>query len=187
MSDRTHTIETAVDAYAAATADTAQPDLYQPLTLLLAQVRHALGMDIVFVSQFSDTRRVFEVVSAEGEPGAIAPGVSDPLLETYCHRISQGRLPAIIPDTAANEEASSLPITQRLGIRAYLSAPVVLQNRRVFGTICCISHQPRADLVEADAKALTAVADAVAASIDRKGRVRFASWPSQPEDPPRRS
>ena len=176
---RARAIEAAADSYAVATSDSAQPDLYGPLTFLLAQVRQALGMDIAFVSRFSDSERVFEVVSAEGELTDIAPGVSDPLLETYCHRVAHGRLPAVIQDTAQSAEASSLAITQRLDIRAYLSAPVMLANGRVFGTVCCISHQPRPDLVEADAKALQAVAQAVAASIDRKGRVRFASWTAQ--------
>ena len=181
QSNRADAIHQAAGTYASATASDAQPDLFEPLTFLLAQVRKALGMDVVFVSRFSDTQRVFEVVSAEGELSEIAPGVSDPLLQTYCHRVAQGRLPAVIPDTGESAEASSLAITQRLNIRAYLSAAVVLANGRVFGTVCCISHQPRSDLVEADAKALKAVAQAVAASVDRKGRVRFASWTSQPE------
>jgi GAF domain-containing protein len=74
------------------------------------------------------------------------------------------------------QESSDLAITQSLAIRAYLSAPVVLENGHVFGTVCCISHQVRADLRDRDAKALASVAQAVAASVTRGGTIRYASW-----------
>lgn len=175
--DRADQIDEAVREYAAATSQEAQPDLFRPLTFLLAQVRRMLAIDVVFVSQFVDNERVFEVVSAEGEAAShIVPGKADPLLDTYCQRIVDGRLPAVISDTGALHEAAGLEITQALNIRAYLSAPVVLSNGRVFGTVCCISHQVRPDLRERDAQALAAVAQAVAASVTRRGSIRYAAW-----------
>jgi len=170
-------IRTAVDEFVSVTAERADADLFTPLTFLLAQVRESLGMDVVFVSRFLDQQRVFEVVSAAGEASqAMVPGGSDPLLDTYCQRVVEGSLPAVIPDTEKNHEASALEVTRRLRIGAYLSAPVVLRNGQVFGTLCCISHSPREDLVESDAQELAAVARAVAASVERSGRIRYASW-----------
>lgn len=176
-SPRTELILEAVGEFAAATSNAATAQLLEPLTFLLAQVRKSLSMDVVFVSRFTDAERVFEVVSAEGEDkGLIHSGASDPLLDTYCQRVVEGRLPTIIPDTAANLEAASLPITPTLKIGAYLSAPVLLANGKAFGTVCCISHATRPDLQQADADALRAVAQAVAACVGPSGRVRFASW-----------
>ena len=184
--DRAAQIEAAVQAYARATSADAQPELYRPLTFLLAQVRQSLAIDVVFVSRFVDRERVFEVVSAEGDVAAsLAPGQSDPLLDTYCQRIVDGRLPAVIQDTSALQEAAGLAITRSLAIRAYLSAPVVLANGHVFGTVCCISHSVRADLRERDAEALRAVAGAVASSVNRGGTIRYASWTSPASGPPR--
>ena len=175
--DRADQILSAVVAYAMATSGEARPELFQPLTFLLAQVRRSLAVDVVFVSQFVDKERVFEVVSAEGGSSSpIAPGNSDPLLDTYCQRIVDGRLPAIIADTSALHEAASLDITRLLNIRAYLSAPVVLPNGRVFGTVCCISHHARPDLRARDAEALQSVAQAVATSVTSGGTIRYASW-----------
>lgn len=175
--DRIARIQSAVHDYAVATSRSATPELYEPLTFLLAQIRQALNLDVVFVSRFVDQQRVFEVVSAEGDAAArIAPGRSDPLLDSYCQRIVDGRLPVRIPDTAALPEAAALAITRSLNIGAYLSAPVVLPNGQVFGTLCCISHKVRPDWREADAKALAAAAEAVAASVTRGGTIRYASW-----------
>lgn len=177
QSDRTRQLQEAAHAFGVASSTGASPDLYEPMTFLLAQVRQALGMDVVFVSRFVDQARVFEVVSAAGEhAGQLTRGHSDPLLDTYCQRIVDGRLPAVIRETQDLSAASELPITQALQIRAYLSAPVVLANGTVFGTLCCISHSPRQDLRDKDARALAQVAQAVAASIDRSGKIRYASW-----------
>jgi GAF domain-containing protein len=179
--DRVEQIRAAVETYAVATSQHAQPELLRPLTFLLAQVRHSLGVDVVFVSRFVDRERVFEVVSAEGDAASrIVPGVADPLLDTYCQRIVDGRLPAIIADTSASAEAAALQITRALNIHAYLSAPVILPNGHVFGTVCCISHKIRPDLRDADAQALASVAQAVAASVTKGGTLRYAAWTPPP-------
>jgi GAF domain-containing protein len=163
--------------FAVATADFATRDDHRPLSDFLAQVREALGMDIAFVSEFAGERRVFRVVSvASQEPSPVAPGNSDPLVDSYCLRVLEGRLPRAIPDTGVSEEAMSLPITRQLRIGAYLSVPIVMKNGEVFGTLCCFSHASRPDLGEEDVQALENVADAVAASIDRSGALRRKIW-----------
>lgn len=137
----------------------------------LTAVREALGMEVAFVSQLMEQRRVFKVVSVS--PQAHAPiqvGNSDPLLDTYCMYVLQGRLPPVIRDIrSAGHEAALLPITQRLGIGCYLSAAVVLTNGRIFGTLCCFSRQARPDLVDNDGQALGEVARAIAAAVDEGG------------------
>lgn len=175
--DRADQIQAAVESFAMATAREATPELFHPLTFLLTQVRQSLAVDVVFVSRFVEKERVFEVVSAEGDSASrIVPGNSDPLLETYCQRIVDGRLPAVIADTSRLQEAANLEITRLLNIRAYLSAPVILPNGTVFGTVCCISHSVRPDLRARDAEALASVAHAVAASVTRGGTIRYVSW-----------
>lgn len=158
--------------YSVATADFASEDRHQPLSEFLARVRAALGMDIAFVSQFVDDQRVFRIVSVAAHgPSPVAPGNSDPLVDSYCKRIVEGRLPRAIPDTTASPEAHALAITQRLAIGSYLSVPIVLRNGEVYGTLCCFSHLARPDLGEADVLGLQDVANVIAAGIDRTGGV----------------
>lgn len=156
--------------YSVATADFASEDRHKPLSEFLARVRAALGMDIAFVSQFVDDQRVFRIVSVAAQgPSPVAPGNSDPLVDSYCKRIVEGRLPRAIPDTSASAEAKALAITRRLAIGSYLSVPVVLRNGEVYGTLCCFSHQARPDIGEADVLGLQDVASVIAAGIDRIG------------------
>jgi GAF domain-containing protein len=149
------------------------------LSPFLAQVREVLGMEVAFVSQLQGDQRVFKVVSAS--PASHTPvqvGASDPLLDTYCLYVVQGRLPPVIRDIrTSGHEAALLPITERLGIGCYVSAPVMLPSGKVFGTLCCFSQHARADLVEADGEALREVASAIGAAIGREGVVMAPRWP----------
>jgi len=153
--------------YAVATADGASHQRHQALSEFLWRVREALGMDIAFVSQFVDDQRVFRVVNvAAHSPSPLAAGQSDPLVDSYCQRIVEGRLPKAIPDTAASPEARHLAITQRLRIGAYLSVPIVLKNGEVYGTLCCFSHLAMPTLGAGEILGLQDVANVIAAGID---------------------
>jgi len=148
------------------------------LTPFLAQVREALRMDVAFVSQLIETRRVFKVVSASrAADSAVKVGHSDSLLDTYCLYVVQGRLPPVIRNIrSSSHEAVLLPITERLHIGCYVSAPVVLSNGHVFGTLCCFSSSARPDLTEADGEALRDVARAVARAVQGGGSVGPLQW-----------
>lgn len=139
----------------------------------LAEARQALGMEVAFVAQLVDDQRVFRVVSAAPEStttAAVHVGGSDRLLDTYCMYVVQGRLPPVIRDIRAlSHEAVLLPITERLGIGCYVSAPVVLPDGQTFGTLCCFSRGARPDLVDGDGDALRELARAIGESLSRQG------------------
>lgn len=141
------------------------------LTPHLAEVRRALGMEVAFVAQLVDDQRVFRVVSTARESAdGIDVGRSDRLLDTYCMYVVQGRLPPVIRDIRASaHQAALLPITERLGIGCYVSAPVVQPDGNVFGTLCCFSRAARPDLEDRDGDALREVARVIGVSVGRRG------------------
>lgn len=115
-----------------------------PETLIadaLHSVRNLLDMDVAFVSEFSDGRRIFRYVDSCPECMSIRANTSDPLEETYCQRVLDGRLPELITDTAKNIEASKLPITHHLRIGNYLGVPIRFSDGVLYGTFCCFSMQ----------------------------------------------
>jgi GAF domain-containing protein len=152
--------------YAVATADSATHPQHQSLSEFLSRVRQALDMDIAFVSEFVDDKRVFRVVSAVSDASPVRTGVSDPLIDTYCKQVVEGRLPQAIPDTDALPEARQLAITQHLRIGAYLSVPIVLRDGRVYGTLCCFSHEAWPGLGSTEILGLKDVADVIARGLD---------------------
>jgi GAF domain-containing protein len=59
---------------------------------------------------------------------------------------------------------------------AHLSVPILLADGKVYGTLCCFSHQPKPTLGNDDADALRSVAQLVATGIQRNGELRQQLW-----------
>ena len=156
-------------AFLVATADSNTDRSAKALSQLLSNMRCLLQMDIAFVSEFVEGRRIFRLVdSAPASAELMQVGQSHALEETYCQRIVDGRLPRAIQDSAQLTEANRLEATRTLRIAAYLSAPVTLSSGEVYGTLCCISHAPRNAMGSLQVDALQSVAGLVAKEIERQ-------------------
>ncbi len=134
---------------------------------ILHAVRSHLGMDVAFVSEFTEGRRVFRHVDAMGEVAPIAVGDGDPITEGYCQRVVNGLLPELIPDTSAVPAALAIPATVAVPVGAHLSVPIRLRDGRVYGTFCCFSFAPDHTLDERDLSVMRAFAALAAEQIDR--------------------
>jgi GAF domain-containing protein len=147
-----------------ATADSSDPLLDDSVSELLRAVRVRMAMDMVFVSEFVDGRRMFRFVDAAKDAAAIEAGDSSPVEESVCQRVVQGRVPELVTHLSAlpKEQVGELPFS----IGAHLSTPIVLADRRVYGTLCCFSTAPRPDLVQADLDKLRMCATLVARKVD---------------------
>lgn len=131
---------------------------------MLHIIRTHLAMDVAFVSEFVEGRRVFRQVEA-GAPGPVVEGGSDPLEESYCQRVVDGRLPRLIQDACENIEALTLPATRALPVGAHLSVPLRMRGGQLYGTFCCFSHTPDLSLTERDLSIMEAFAAIVAEHI----------------------
>ena len=138
---------------------------------LLETARAQLDMDIAFVSEFVGDQRVMRHITAR-VPIVTSAGDSEPLDGTYCKQIIDGRLPSVIPDSAANPVAAAMPTTTRSRIAAYVGVPIVFRDGRLFGTLCTVNRTPAHDLRERDASVLHVLAKAVSELIEEDTRRR---------------
>lgn len=121
------------------------PHAHSPEGILseaLHSVRSLLGMEVAFVSEFSSGRRIFRYVDCCNEFAPIHVGGSDPVEDTYCQRVIDGRLPELLPNVNLNHEARNLPITSALGIGVYVGVPIQFSDGALYGTFCCFSSRP---------------------------------------------
>lgn len=147
-----------------ATADASDPLLDEAVSKLLHMVRVRMAMDVVFVSEFIDGKRMFRFVDVAPDAPAIRAGESNPAEESVCQRVVEGRVPELVHDLA-KVPAETLPeIPFRIG--AHLSTPIVLKDRRIYGTLCCFSAAPRPELVQADLEKLRMCAQLVARKVE---------------------
>jgi GAF domain-containing protein len=146
-----------------ATGESSDPLLDDSVSQVLKLLRHRMNMDVVFVSELVDGRRMFRFV--DSRPGApdVQAGASNPIEESVCQRIVDGRLPELIHDVDALPKDQLPPMPFRVG--AHLSTPIVLQSGRTYGTLCCFSTAPNPSLRDDDLKTLRLCATLVSKKL----------------------
>ncbi|SFO89552.1 EAL domain, c-di-GMP-specific phosphodiesterase class I (or its enzymatically inactive variant) [Geodermatophilus dictyosporus] len=109
---------------------------------LLDLARDRLGMDIAWLSVFTEDRQ--ELTRATGDLASmhVAEGMSLPLEESFCVRVLSGQLPPVVTAADRNPVTRDLPVTRKLGIGSYVGAPVRAPDRRPVGMLCCLSRDP---------------------------------------------
>lgn len=125
----------------------------------LHSVRTLLGMEVAFVSEFKEDRRVFRYVDATANFVPVCVGASDPLEDSYCQLVVNGRLPELIRDATQIPAALTLPVTTALPVGAHLSVPIRFSDGHVFGTFCCFSRSPESTLNDRDIGVMRLFAD----------------------------
>ncbi len=125
---------------------------------VLALAHTYLGMDAAWLSELRGDAQVVTYVQA-GE-GVRAPnaGYRAALADWYCGGVLDSRFPAVIPDVAADPEASRLPVTAAFGIGAYVGVPVRGADGTPRGMLCCVSGGARPHLADADLRILEMLA-----------------------------
>lgn len=132
---------------------------------ILEAVRIHLGMDIAFASRFVGDQRQFTHIQSP-LPLPAKPGDCEPLEESFCYYVMQGRLPELIHNAADYELAASVPIVQALPVGAHLNVPLRLKDGSVYGSFCALSRQPDRSLTERDLSTLRAFADLAMEQIE---------------------
>lgn len=133
----------------------------------LHAVRTHLGMQVAYVSEFVGERSIFRNVDAPGCEALIEIGGSMALDDVYCRHILAGRLPELIPDTAAEPLAMAMAITKAAGIGAHMSVPIRLPSGEAYGMFCCIGFAADSTLGLRDLGMMRAFADLAAFEINR--------------------
>lgn len=187
-------LEVVISDLLVATAESSDALLDDSVSQVLRMLRESMGMDVVFVSEFVDGRRVFRFVGAAGS-APLRPGESSPLEETYCQRVVDGRMPELVKDVARWPDAAALPPTP-LKVGAHLSTPIVLSSGETYGTLCCFSATPNEALRLRDLTTLRHCAQLVARKLEatRGARERAMQdteimapdWALEPIEPRRR-
>ncbi|HMC91803.1 MAG TPA: EAL domain-containing protein, partial [Allosphingosinicella sp.] len=135
-----------------------------PVGAILDAVRQHLGMEIAFAARYVGNEREFTHLSAD-IPLPSKPGDREPVDQSYCWHILNGRLPELIHDAADHPFAQTLPISAALPVGAHISVPLRLRDGSVYGSFCCLSRTPDRSLTERDLATVRAFADLAGAQI----------------------
>lgn len=131
----------------------------------LQAIRTHLDMDVAFVAEFAEGARHFRFVDAREGDSLITVGAADPLEDSFCQRVVDGRLPELIQDATQVLEARTLAVTQALPVGAHLSVPIRLDDGSLYGTFCCFSRRGDASLGHRDLRLMRVLAELVAEQL----------------------
>ncbi len=138
---------------------------------MLSAVRETLRMDVAFVSEFSEDQLVFRALEGDSDSFGWREGDSFPLDESYCKRVLDGRLPRVVPDAKREEATRDLRVTSEADMGSYCAVPLVLSDGRLYGTLCCVSHEPDPWLREKDLGLMGRTARWLVEHLERRGRL----------------
>lgn len=128
---------------------------------LLSAARRHLRADIAFLAEFRGESEIIRRINGNGDAVDLHEGTAYPLSETYCYRVVNGGLPRLVPDAGADERVRDLAGTRQLRIGTYVGVPVQLGYGHIYGTLCCISHEPDPSIQERDVKLIEILADII--------------------------
>ena len=140
-----------------------------PIEYMLRDLREALQMDVAFVSQFSEDQLVFRAIEGDAESFGWQEGESFPIDQFYCKRVLDGRIPQVVPDAKGEDVTKDLRVTSEADIGSYCAVPLVLSDGRLYGTLCCVSHEPDPWLRESDLKIMGGTARWLVEQLERRG------------------
>jgi diguanylate cyclase len=120
-----------------------------------------------------DGARQHVVAAADGSFG-FAPGSSWAAEEAICVRMLAGEGPAAAPDINAVTTYAEAPFAHRLGVAAYVGAPIVASNDAVFGTLCGLSDVPQPRSIGDGAAVVEVFASALGAVLRAEARAETA-------------
>jgi EAL domain-containing protein (putative c-di-GMP-specific phosphodiesterase class I) len=137
------------------------------LNKLTSVVRKHLGMEVAFISEFINEKRIIKNVDSKNNTMPITAGHSDPIEKTYCSKIVDNELPNIIHNTQNNDITNNLAVTEALLIGSYIGVPITLSNGNVYGTLCSYKSSSDNTLNQRDLSFLNAIAEIAGVLIEK--------------------
>jgi GAF domain-containing protein len=134
----------------------------------LVVAREMLGMEVAFVSEFTEDQMLFRKLSGGAASFGWREGQAIPLTRSFCKRVVEGSRPNVVPDAQDDECAKDLDITEEAEIGSYSGVPVQLSNGHLYGMLCCLSYSPDPSLRERDEKFMNVLARLIADQLERE-------------------
>lgn len=144
-------------------------------TVVLAAKRH-LNADIGFLAEFRGSFQFTQQVASDKSFCNMAAGQSIPFSETYCYQLMAGKIPNVVNDARKNPIVCDLGVTKAMNIGGYVGVPVPLSDGSIYGTLCCVLHEP-AGWGEKDLRYLQTLAEIIGTHIgqQRKAEQDYSS------------
>jgi EAL domain-containing protein (putative c-di-GMP-specific phosphodiesterase class I) len=150
----------------------------QSIARVLAYARRHLRMQAAWISRAVAGQELIEFLDGDTARFGLQLGCS-PSSELSA-RVVTGELPRVVADLAREPRAFGISASERMGVSAQVSVPMVLPSGQLYGMLACVSQQPQFGLADRDSEFLELVAALLTPSLierdcDRDERARIGA------------
>lgn len=132
----------------------------------LGLLREKLGLEFWMVTRIAADDLI--VLSCTGSGISMRSGDSMSWADTLCARMVAGSGPRVAPKLADVPAYASAPLTQTLGVGAYVGAPLVLSDGKVYGTLAGMDTKSKGEELRAHLWLVEMVAGLLGAIVSRE-------------------
>ena len=132
--------------------------------------RH-LGLDVAYVAEVTGGCQVYRAVAGDAASFKIAVDDGLPVEATYCQRLIDGEISNVIQDTSAEPAVADLPLTHEARIGAYIGVPLRLADESLFGTFCCLNHEPDPTLDGRELRFMSMLGELIVDDLNEERRI----------------
>src|SRR5687767_7221592 len=118
-----------------------------------------MGLGLTYVAEFHEGRQITRYVAGDAKSFGFEIGSGALLEHTYCKRMAASLIPNVINDATQDPRVACLETTKDSRIGAYIGVPLCLPDGTLYGTFCCLSHEPDPSLDERAVRFLALLAD----------------------------
>jgi EAL domain-containing protein (putative c-di-GMP-specific phosphodiesterase class I) len=129
-----------------------------------------LRLDVAYIAELTNGRHLYRAVAGDAASFNITLDDARAATETYCQRLVAGAIPSVIRDAPADERVADLRMTRDASIGAYVGVPLRLSDGAVYGTLCCLGHQPNRAIDDRDVELLSVLGALIADELDELRR-----------------
>lgn len=140
------------------------PVAVDPIDQALELARDQLEMDTAMLTELRSSEEVIKAIAGDGDWLGVAVADHVPVEDTYCRRLLDGTIEAIVADAQHDARVTDLDATRSLGIGAYIGVPLRVDPLRVY-VLCCFAHEARPALGAADVRFLRGLGETVMAQL----------------------
>jgi EAL domain-containing protein (putative c-di-GMP-specific phosphodiesterase class I) len=131
--------------------------------------RH-LGLDLVYITEMTGGELLFRAVAGDTQSFNVTLDEGRPWDGAYSRLLVEGKIPAVIPNTAVDARVVDLPATKRARIGAFIGIPLRFSDGILCGTLCGIDHDPDPTLSDRDVRFMTMLGELIEQDLDEQRR-----------------
>jgi GAF domain-containing protein len=114
----------------------------------------------------SPSRRPARCIAGQTNAQRVIRG-SNPLGETFCQRMLDGRIGNYVRDASADARVNDLAMARHLGVRAWLGVPIKVSEMRLYA-LCCLVNESRPSLGDREVRLLLGLAESIRVELQAR-------------------